>query len=219
MPDSFRFSSWLLPRRTRNAAVMNSRRQLISLAIAGMTVAGATGLAGATGNPPAIETAAVVRGCVIRFNATGPAIFENSSHLCTGASSVSVLANGDLEIVQTVAAPVISVTVEEDETLSTQGVIAGASGGVRTTIVRFYSTQTGQQLRADSPVLQDSSANLWDDLGSESLTRSRGRTALRPAQRRCRAPRPMRAGTTSEGRRSAGSPGCGRSGRSLRPAQ
>lgn len=141
---------------------MNSHRQLFTLAIAGLTVAGATGLVGATSNRSATEeTPAAVRGCVIRFNTTGPAIFENSSHLCTGASSVSVLANGDLEIVQTVAAPVVSVTVEEDETLSTQGIIAGASGGVRTTVVRFYSTQTGTRLRADSPLLQDSSANLW----------------------------------------------------------
>jgi hypothetical protein len=126
-------------------------------------VVGATALSSASSNPPVTdETPAVVRGCVIRFHDTGPAIFRElqpSLHWCV--VGVSVLANGDLEVVQTLAAPVVSVTVEEDETLSTQGIIAGASGGVRTTVVRFYSTQSGKQLRADSPLLQDTSANLW----------------------------------------------------------
>lgn len=103
----------------------------------------------------------VVTGCVIRFEATGPKIYANSTHLCTGARSVSVDGDGDLVITSAPHGPIISMTAEEDETLSRRGILAGPSGGVGRTVVRFYSTKTGAAVRADSPVLQGSYSNLW----------------------------------------------------------
>ena len=112
---------------------------------------------------PATEAAAapVVTGCAIRFTTNGPAIHTNSTHKCTGATSVSVASNGDLVITSAGRGPVISVTAEEDETLAKKGVLAGASGGISRTVVRFYSSRTGAFIPADSPTLQDPYANLW----------------------------------------------------------
>jgi hypothetical protein len=106
-------------------------------------------------------TATAVTGCVIRFTADGPAIHENSTHICNGASSVRVLSNGDLEISQTSGRPIVSLTVEEDETLATRGILAGGTGGIGTTTVRFFDTRTQTQLRADSPVLRGLYSNIW----------------------------------------------------------
>jgi hypothetical protein len=103
----------------------------------------------------------VVTGCVIRFESGGPAIHANSTHRCTGANSVSVEADGDLLIRSDHHGAVISMTAEEDETLSQRGILAGPSGGTGTTIVRFYSTKTGAAVRADSAVLKGTYANLW----------------------------------------------------------
>lgn len=105
--------------------------------------------------------AAVVTGCVIRFEPSGPAIHANSTHACTGANSVSVEADGDLLIRSDPHGAVVSITAEEDETLARRGILAGPSGGVGTTVVRFYSTRTGAAVRADSSVLEGSYSNLW----------------------------------------------------------
>lgn len=108
-----------------------------------------------------VRASSTVTGCAIRFTSSGPEIHENSTHVCNGASSVRVQADGDLEIRQTSGAPVVSVTVEEDETLSTRGIVAGPSGGTGTTIVRFFATRSEQPVRADSPALQSPYSNIW----------------------------------------------------------
>lgn len=100
-------------------------------------------------------------GCVVRFTNSGPAILNDSNHACTGARSVSVLSNGDLMVRSQSRGPVVSVSVDEDETLSSRGVLAGASGARDHTAVRFYSTRTGKQVRADSSVLKGSTSNIW----------------------------------------------------------
>lgn len=104
---------------------------------------------------------AVVTGCVIRFEPSGPAIHANSTHACTGANSVSVEADGDLLIRSDPHGAVVSITAEEDETLARRGILAGPSGGIGTTVVRFYSTKTGAAVRADSTLLEGSYSNLW----------------------------------------------------------
>ncbi len=104
--------------------------------------------------------AASVTGCAIRFTENGPAIHENATHSCTGAEPVRVV-NGDLEIKQKRGGPIVSVTVEEDETLSTRGIIGGPSGGTGTTIVRFFATRSNVPVDADSPALQGATSNIW----------------------------------------------------------
>lgn len=107
------------------------------------------------------DASTVVTGCAIRFTTDGPRIHANPTHVCNGASSVRVLVNGDLEITQTKGGPIVSVTVEEDETLSTRGIVAGPSGGGGRTVVRFYATRSQVPVRADSPALQGSLSNIW----------------------------------------------------------
>lgn len=133
-----------------------------------LTALAALGVAGAVATPLflAHDSAAggattSVTGCAIRFTSDGPRIHENSAHVCDGATSVRVQADGDLEIKQTSGAPIVSITVEEDETLSTRGIVAGPSGGTGTTIVRFFATRSEQPVRADSPALQGGYPNIW----------------------------------------------------------
>lgn len=132
---------------------------------------GAAGLAGgiytasglvATGSPETSAVTTSVTGCAIRFTVKGPHLHENSAHECNGASAVSVNAAGELVIKQTVGGPpVVSMTIDEDETLATRGIVAGGSGGTGTTRVRFFNTRSGQSVRADSPTLQGDFANIW----------------------------------------------------------
>lgn len=116
----------------------------------------------ATGSPETNGATTSVTGCAIRFTTSGPRIHENSAHDCNGASAVSVNSAGELVIKQTVGGrPVVSMTVDEDETLSTRGITAGGSGGTGTTRVRFFDTRSGHVVRADSPALQGEFANIW----------------------------------------------------------
>lgn len=132
-----------------------------------LLVASMTGIAAehvrASSEPEAstTEAATLVTGCVIRFTSTGPAILDDANHRCTGATSVSVLTNGDLQIRTPRSGPIVSLTADEDETLTTRGIMAGASGQGEVTIVRFYSTRTGSAVRADSTTLQGSTSNIW----------------------------------------------------------
>lgn len=144
------------------------RRTFRRIGFAAGAMAAATGIvwyggteATAEASPANASTGAVVTGCAIRFTSSGPAIHANATHICTGAKSVSVEADGDLLIKSTPRGPVVSITAEEDETLARRGFIAGPSGGVGTTVVRFTSTKTGVAVRADSPLLRGTYSNLW----------------------------------------------------------
>lgn len=106
-------------------------------------------------NPP------TVTGCVIRFYSTGPQIHENSAHLCTGANSVEVTEDGDLLITSDWQGPVVSIAVNPDESLVLLGILAGASDGLGKTKIKFWSAETGQRVRADSPTLVCQWCNLW----------------------------------------------------------
>lgn len=110
----------------------------------------------------ALEPSTEVTGCVIRFTPSGPAIHVNSTHACTGATSVSVDDDGALRIDQADGpGRIASVTVAVDETLAGRGISCGASGGVGITIVRCFDAATGEYVRADSPRLVGSRSNLW----------------------------------------------------------
>lgn len=132
--------------------------RLTALAALGVVAAVATPLYLAHDSAAGDATTSVT-GCVIRFTSEGPRIHENATHVCNGASSIRVQADGDLEIKQTSGAPIVSVTVDEDETLSTRGILAGASGGVGTTVVKLFATRSEQSVDADSGGL--TGGNIW----------------------------------------------------------
>jgi hypothetical protein len=109
----------------------------------------------------AASPTADVSGCVIRFHPAGPQIHVNRTHECPGVRSVSVDENGMLVVRRSGAGSIQSVSVSPDETLSARGIVAGASGGVGITRVRFFDTTTGKPLPADSPKLHGPTANVW----------------------------------------------------------
>lgn len=102
-----------------------------------------------------------VTGCVVRFTDAGPRILNDDKHICTGATGVSVDEHGNLVVNTTARGAVITATVEEDETLSRRGIIAGPSVAVGTTRIAFYSTKTNAAVRADSDVLKGDLSNIW----------------------------------------------------------
>jgi hypothetical protein len=115
-----------------------------------------------------------IRGCVIRFepgtvngNGTftsgGPYIHANTAHIAVGVTGVSVQNDGDLEVTTDGMSPVVSCAVSPDETLSSRGIMGGASVGT-STILRFYKSGVGrlylnQQTHWD--YIAGTLANVW----------------------------------------------------------
>lgn len=139
------------------------RRIVLALSIVATVLAVALGASLAVA-PSAAQTTtaeAIVTGCVIRLYDTGPEIHEDAWHDCTGADQVSINASGDLLIESSHSTPVISVTAALDETLARRGILAGATQGVSTTVVKFFDTQSGQAVDADDPAVTGQWANVW----------------------------------------------------------
>lgn len=109
----------------------------------------------------------ITTGCVIRFDDASwnrtrvyPRIHANSTHINTGCTGVTVTAAGDLRIGQTQSQPIVSLSVDPDETLARKGIVLGGSGGSGHTTVVMYD-RAGRHLRADSMSLYGSTTNLW----------------------------------------------------------
>lgn len=139
------------------------RRIVFALTIVAGVLAVALGASLAVAPSAAQTTTAEVRvtGCVVRLYDTGPEIHQDAWHDCTGADAVSINASGDLLIESSHSTPVISVTAALDETLARRGVLAGATQGVATTIVRFFDTGTGLAVDADDPAVTGAWSNVW----------------------------------------------------------
>ena len=109
----------------------------------------------------------VISGCVIRWNSSGPYIYENDGHICTGATSVSVNSAGSLVVKQIPGhIKVASFGAFVDERTG-KIISAGTSGGVVETLVKFHD-RDGNVVRADSSLLRSNSYNniqlYWDNL-------------------------------------------------------
>lgn len=134
------------------------RLTAVAAALAGL-------LAGVLATPgPAVSepSGLLVDGCIVRLLAAGPQILDDAVHECSDrVSGVSLAANGDLVIAHGAVAEVVACTVAIDETLASRGVIAGASAGLSSTIVRFYDTGTGASVRADSTAVVGSTSNIF----------------------------------------------------------
>jgi hypothetical protein len=115
-----------------------------------------------------------IRGCVIRFepgtvhtagwfDSGGPYIHANSAHIAVGVTGVAVQDDGDLEITTDGMSPVITCAISPDETLSSRGIMGGAS--VRTTtILRFYKSGVGRlylNQQAHWDYIAGTLANVW----------------------------------------------------------
>lgn len=101
-------------------------------------------------------------GCVVRLPASGPVVLDDANHAASPrVTGVTVSAGGDLVIAHDAIAQVVTCTVAIDETLASRGVIAGASAGLTSTVIRFYSTVTHAVVRADSAAVVGSSSNIF----------------------------------------------------------
>lgn len=113
------------------------------------------------------------RGCVIRFselsdtgNSVIPTIHANSTHRCVGVETVRadwstdpdrgklILTHGDG------LSEVVSMTVDEDETLTSKGIRCGGSGGGNVTKIECYNAD-GDFVPAWSLEMYSPWANIW----------------------------------------------------------
>lgn len=101
-----------------------------------------------------------VTGCVIRFWASGPVVYTDGMHHCPFVTDVYVDSSGRLVVERDRGDAVQATMVNPDETLSSRGIIAGASWSQTRTTIRFYDTDTGP-IRADDPELRGPTANVW----------------------------------------------------------
>lgn len=115
----------------------------------------------ATPTPEQTETI----GCVVRFYEDGPALHQNGSHPCLGATGVWVHQNGSLVVDHDRCAPVVSASVLADETLGPRGIYGGVSGGVCDSHIIFTNMRTGAKLDLNKPVdyaqLVGAYSNAW----------------------------------------------------------
>ena len=114
----------------------------------------------------------LISGCVVRFSDPEgwPSIHANGAHLCAGVESVEVNPrSGRLRVLQTLkdpaATPILFAVIQTDETLSTRGIIGGASGGTDDTEYVLFDTTQDRALdlreRADRMRLQGEYSNVW----------------------------------------------------------
>jgi|1186.fasta_scaffold499217_1 hypothetical protein len=106
------------------------------------------------------ENPLVTRGCAVRLEDSGPYLLANSTHFCTGFSHVRYV-NGWLEVTSDSKLPVVSIAVSPDESLVARGILAGASGGGKRTVIRFYSTRTQRIMPAESSEIHCRTCNVW----------------------------------------------------------
>jgi hypothetical protein len=119
-----------------------------------------------TPHPRSASGAVTIRGCAVRLGPQ-PYLHTNASHHCTGFRSVRY-DHGWLDVESDSSQPVISVAVSPDESLVARGILAGASGGVFETKIRFYSTRSGKIVPAESPDLHCAVCNVWVTITSDA---------------------------------------------------
>lgn len=107
----------------------------------------------------------IVTGGVVRFYSSGPAIYENSAHACTGITNVWIHPSGALVLDNTYTLPVVAAIAQADETLVRRGITAGISGGIADSHVMFYHAPSNTPLdlnRADHyKLVAGTYSNIW----------------------------------------------------------
>src|SRR5690606_2362756 len=152
---------------------MIDRRNLIRAALA-LPVAAAAGAVGFALNQgqdtsPAghaqAQSAAVEVFGVVRFPAGGPQILDDTGHTPQGLTSVTIDANGFLQINHTDLQVVGFSSVTVDETLAARGIIAGGSQGFDAVRIKFRDTDSQLALNLNNSThyskLGGTNANIW----------------------------------------------------------
>lgn len=105
-----------------------------------------------------------ILGACVRLYDTGPELHTNPAHVALDVASVHVGPDdGFLWIVHASSAPVVAILCSPDETLTSRGITAGASGGTNYSRVRFAEHGVPLDLRdpAHYAKVAGSSSNLW----------------------------------------------------------
>src|SRR5690606_13502867 len=111
-------------------------------------------------------------GCVIRYDTketwgnTKPRIHANATHTCVGVKRVYADYSTGYTVVELeTAGPVVSLVVDEDETLVKKGISCGGSGGMGTVKIACYD-RNGDQVKAHSAAMYHPLANIWFSLSA-----------------------------------------------------
>lgn len=111
-------------------------------------------------------------GCVIRYDTketwgnTKPRIHANATHTCVGVKRVYADYSTGYTVVELeTAGPVVSLVVDEDETLVKKGIACGGSGGMGTVKIACYD-RNGNQVKAHSAAMYHPLANIWFSLNA-----------------------------------------------------
>jgi len=123
----------------------------------------ATGSSYALTSTQVTKSNIVHRGGVIRIGTNGVYLHVNSTHHSVGIKSVKINKAGNLEIATELVSPIISINVSPDETLAQKGIIAGASVGSQTTIIKFSKNGRSLNLNrtSDYKLIASDVSNLW----------------------------------------------------------
>ncbi|WP_018157087.1 hypothetical protein [Demetria terragena] len=145
-----------------------ARTAVVASLIGAATFAGGSAVAGNFTEPSAQDNPLVQRGCVIRFDTSGPdgktqpRIHANSKHYCVGVTSEPTVDDRGRLVVRTDGSDqaIVTIAVNPDETLTEKGISCGGSGGSGVTRITCTDRE-GKVVPADSPQMHDKYANLW----------------------------------------------------------
>lgn len=144
------------------------RTTLMAGVIGAAAFAGGAATADTFTQPAAQDNPLVQRGCVVRFDTqtaegkTQPRIHANDSHYCVGVAGQPTVDDQGRLVLKSDSRneAVVSLTVDEDETLTKKGISCGGSGGGGVTRITC-TDRNGAIVAADSPEIRDRYANLW----------------------------------------------------------
>jgi hypothetical protein len=120
-------------------------------------------------DPPMTGSQVCVSGGAVRLTDDGPQWHENTRHNTVGFDTTvepEITDDGDILIDLVDTLDVISITIEEDETLSAKGVWAGGSGGVGDVEISMRKTGASNiplelDQASDYSMVRGDYSNLW----------------------------------------------------------
>lgn len=115
----------------------------------------------------ATSRSTVPGGCVVRFDSGTPRIHTNATHRCIGVRSVRISSTGNLQASYSKeqAGAVVNVQADPDETLTTRGLVTGASTTGSSVQISFYDGRIRRRLdlrrASDLARVSGKTANVW----------------------------------------------------------
>ena len=151
--------------------LQNVIRTINAMTLAVVLLIGAT-VAGYAVNTPqsepvmAAQPKIIIRTAVIRLGTT-VYLHTNSAHGSVGITSINLSGGCDI-VVSTDTQPgekILSIDVDEDETMTRLGIAGGGSGGLGTTTIPLYN-RSGSHICANNSIF-GTNANIWLTITSE----------------------------------------------------